>query len=110
MPGGHDAYLLKNVIVDWHDDAARTILANLRRSMGLDATLLVIGPVVDPRNGKQRLVKLLDQENAVLLPGRFRTRGELQSLLGGAGFDLVDLHSTSYSDLQIAEARPAAVA
>ena len=94
---------------DWHDEGAGTSWQRAA-SMAPDATLLVIGPVVDPRNGKQRLVKLLDQENAVLLPGRFRTRDELQSLLASAGFDLVGLHPTAYSDLQIAEARPAAAA
>ena len=110
IPVGHDAYVFKHVIQDWHDEGARDVLCNVRRSMAPDATLLVIGPVVDPRNGKQRLVKLLDQENAVLLPGRFRTRDELQSLLASAGFDLLGLHPTSFSDLQIAEARPAAAA
>ncbi len=108
VPGGHDAYVLKQVIADWHDDGARDILSNVRRSMDAGATLLVIGAVVDPRNGRHRTVKLLDQENAALLPGRFRTREELDALLASSGFELVRVHPTSYADLHIAEGRPAA--
>ncbi len=106
IPEGQDAYVLKHVITDWDDAGARGLLQNVHRSMGPGATLLVIGAVVDPRNGKHRLVKLLDQENAALLPGRFRTQAELESLLASSDFELLKVHPTAFLDLQIVEARP----
>ena len=107
IPAGHDAYILKHVINDWDDAGAREILCNVHRSMSEGATVLIIGAIVDPRNNRDRVVKLLDLENGALLKGRFRTEEELTALLTSSGFELVQVHPTGLSDLQIVEARPA---
>jgi hypothetical protein len=50
VPRGGDAYLLKHVIHDWHDERAIEILNACRRAMGAEATLLLIEGVYPPRS------------------------------------------------------------
>lgn len=50
VPSGADAYVLKNVINDWDDDDAITILRNCRAVMRAGGRLLLIEPVVGPPN------------------------------------------------------------
>jgi hypothetical protein len=45
VPSGCRAYLMKNVIVDWNDDKAHTILTNCRRAVPADGVLPLIEPV-----------------------------------------------------------------
>ncbi len=68
IPGGCDAYLLKNVLHDWDDARCREILGNCRRAMATGARLLVVETVVEP--------------------GSVRGLGPLARLLGDCGFSL----------------------
>ncbi|MDT7797961.1 MAG: 2,7-dihydroxy-5-methyl-naphthoate 7-O-methyltransferase [Actinomycetota bacterium] len=45
LPTDADAYLLSDIVHDWDDDHARTILAGCRRAASPDATVLLIEPV-----------------------------------------------------------------
>src|SRR5262249_29202487 len=105
VPRRADAYLLKHILRDWEDDRATRILTNCAQAMSSDATLLVIEAVVDPRNGADRIVKLVDLEGGSLLPGRLRTAKELNALFEAAGFRLVKVHSAAVPDCQVVEAR-----
>ena len=75
--------------------------------------LLLIDAMMDPRSGRDRLVKLLDLESSVLLGGRIRTRDELERLLASSGFRLGKVRSTGLVDSLVLEchlARTAPVA
>ncbi len=105
VPDGGDAYVVKHVLRDWDDDRARTILCNCHRAMPPRGVLLVIEAAVDPRNGKDRLIKLLDFEGGTLLPGRLRTYAEMRQLLDQAGFRLVKIHPSGVVDSLVFEAQ-----
>jgi cyclopropane fatty-acyl-phospholipid synthase-like methyltransferase len=104
VPEGGDAYICKHVLRDWDDANVATILSNCHRAMRADAALLVIDAVVDPRNSRDRIVKLLDLEQMFWLNGALRTLDEWQSLLTAAGFQLVHTRSTEIVDAVILEA------
>jgi hypothetical protein len=80
VPAGSDAYILANVLHDWPDERALSILENCRRAMGSESTLLIIEMIVPPGN-EPSPAKLLDLEMLVVTGGRERTEGELRSLL-----------------------------
>lgn len=107
IPAGADAYVVKHVLRDWDDQHVVAILRNCRAAMRPDASLLVIDAVLDPRNGRDRLAKLVDLEIGTLQAGRFRTRDELQELLTEAGFDMQRIYPTTVLDSSIVVARPA---
>lgn len=104
VPAGGDLYVCKHVLRDWDDGDVRAILANCHRAMGADATLLVIDAVVDPRNSRDRIVKLLDLEQMFWLNGRLRTHEEWVSLFSASRFRLVQIRRTDVVDAVILEA------
>jgi len=82
-----NAYVLMEVIHDWPDAEAATILRAVRRAASPGATVLIIEGVVlegqaDPR------VHTLDVLMLTVSGGRERTVRELGNLLDGAGFRL----------------------
>jgi SAM-dependent methyltransferase len=103
IPAGADACILKHVVRDWDDEGARKILHHCHQALGPDGTLLIIEAVVDPRNGTDRIVKLVDLEMSSLSRGGFRTRAQLQALIEASGFRLVKIHPTGVPDSQILE-------
>jgi SAM-dependent methyltransferase len=87
VPAGGDAYVLSNVLHDWHDDRAAAILREIRRAMGGHGRLLVVNEhVIPPGNaphpGKRGDITML------LIGGRERTAAEWQQLFAQAGFVL----------------------
>jgi hypothetical protein len=85
VPSGGDAYVLKHIVHDWHDDDALFILRNVRAAMKPDATLLLIEMVI-PDDDREHMSKMLDLEMLVSLAGRERTEAEYAELLRQAGF------------------------
>lgn len=104
VPSGGDAYVIKHVLRDWDDDSVRTILKNCHRAMHAESTLLVIDATLDPRNSRDRIVKLLDLEQMFWLSGALRTKDEWESLFEQTGFRLVGSHRTAIVDAAILEA------
>jgi SAM-dependent methyltransferase len=104
VPEGADACILKHVLRDWDDAQAVRILRNCRQAMAPGGTLLVIEGVVDPRNGTDRVVKLVDLELGALVGGRLRTRAQYEALLAQAGFVVRRVHAVSVPDSQVVEA------
>lgn len=80
--------ILCNVLHDWDDDAAETILRNIARNCPADAELYVIEGL--PEAGEEK-VAMVNLGMAVTTGGRQRSQGEYATLLGRAGFALGDV-------------------
>jgi len=105
VPAGGDVYLLKHVLRDWGDADALKILRNCHAAMPADGTLLVIDASMDPRNGTDRLVKLMDLEQMIIVMGALRTQAEFDRLFAETGFRHWKTCRTGIVDTLILELR-----
>jgi C-methyltransferase len=105
VPGGGDAYLLKNIIHDWPDEKAVQILRNVRTAAGPRATVLLIELVI-PKHDRDFPGKWVDLEMLLNLGARERTAAEYRDLLSQAGFRVTRVVQTA-SPLSVVEARAA---
>ena len=79
LPPGADAYVLSDILHDWDDDHARTILTGCRHAAGEDGTVVVIEPL---RHGTSTAINLF---MLMCFGGRERTAAELTELAAGCG-------------------------
>lgn len=89
VPPGGDVYVLSNVLHDWDDAKAISILRAVHAAMGPDAHLLVVENVLDAPGrtpSQQRDVHLVDLHMLVMFGARERTKQEYDDLLAAAGF------------------------
>jgi hypothetical protein len=100
-----DAYLLMEVIHDWGDAEAITILKAIRRPAPSKARLLLIEQIV-PDDPGPHWTKTLDIHMLALLGGRQRTRPEYEALFTAAGFSFERQIDTN-AGISILEAIPA---
>ncbi|TDC81807.1 methyltransferase [Actinomadura sp. 7K507] len=109
VPGGADAYILKSVIHDWHDDEAAAILKNVRAATRPGARVLVLEQVMpEIVTPESRGVVHNDLNMLVSTGGRERTEAEFRELLEGAGFTAVSLTGPlPPSGYHVIEAQPA---
>ena len=105
IPEGGDAYLLSHIIHDWDEDMCLTILGNCRKAMKPNSRLLIIEMVL-PAGDTPHLGKLTDMVMLVLAGGQERTEQEYGTLLGKAGFRLMQVVPTE-SAVSVVEAAPA---
>ncbi len=105
VPGGGDAYLLKNIVHDWTDDKAVQILRNVRAAAGPNATVLLVELVI-PEHNRDFPGKWVDLEMLLNLGARERTAAEYRDLLSRAGFRMTRVVRTA-SPLSVVEAEPA---
>ncbi len=105
VPGGGDAYILKNIIHDWRDEMAVRILRNVRAAAGPGATVLLVEMVI-PDDDRDFPGNWVDLEMLLNLGARERTAAEYRYLLGQAGFEMIRLVRTA-SPLSVVEARAA---
>ena len=107
LPEGGDVYLLKNVIHNWDEERAMTILRTCRSAMSTESRLLLIEPVV-PEQASASLADSVavafDLHMLLLTGGCESTEQQHQSLLRAAGFDVMRILPTS-SALHLIEAR-----
>lgn len=82
-----DAYILGNVLHDWADAEAATILRSIRRSAPPHAELLVLESILFEDPGPH-VTKVLDIIMLSATGGRERTRVQYQALLAEGGFSL----------------------
>lgn len=104
VPEGGDAYVMKNIIHDWSDDDAATILRNIRTAMAPGGKLVLLEMVL-PERADAFIGLMLDLEMLVTAGGRERTRGEYANLLSRTGFRLTRVIDT-VTPLSIVEAEP----
>lgn len=88
VTGGADVYILSQILHDWNDDVAVSILETLADAMRPDSRLLLVEVVLGPGDGAD-WGKFLDLFMLVLLGGRERTEDEWRAVLGRGGFMLV---------------------
>jgi hypothetical protein len=86
VPPG-DAYMMKNIIHDWSDEKALSILRNCHRAGKANAKVILIEAVITPGD-EPHFAKWLDLEMLLLPGGRERTEEEFAQLFERAGFKL----------------------
>ena len=101
VPAGADGYVIKHVLRDWSDEESIQVLRNIEKAMLPGGTLYLIEGVIDPRNGVDRLQKLIDLEQMFWLSGGLRTQKEWDGLLDAAGFKRKTTLKTSVADMDI---------
>lgn len=109
VPTGGDVYVLSNVLHDWDDAAATTILRIVRAAMSRDARLLVVENVLDAPGrtpAQNRDLHLVDLHMLVMFGGRERTKAQYDILLAAAGFAESTL-GTSPNIWNVLETHPA---
>ena len=94
VPEGGDAYVLKNVIHDWPDADAETILSNVRRAAKPGSTLLLVEFVI-PDHDRQFIGKWADMEMLVQVGARERTTEDYRKLYEQAGFQMTRVVPTA---------------
>lgn len=86
VPAGGDAYILKNVLHDWDDEACMQICRNIHAVMRPTNRLLVLECIVEG-DDRPSMGKLMDVMLLLLTEGgRERTRGEFSRILDMSGF------------------------
>ncbi len=85
VPKGGDAYILKVVVHDWNDSAAKQILQNCRQAMEKHSKLLLIERTI-MNNDSLRENCLMDINMLTMVNGKERTLPEFQTLLSESGF------------------------
>lgn len=102
IPSNGDIYLLMNVLHDWDDAQALTILTTCHHAMPSHATLLIIEQVLPSQvtpSTATRAQTLADLNMLVRTGGRERTVTEFRSLLEAAGLIVANVvpTQTAYS-------------
>jgi hypothetical protein len=98
-----DVYVLSQILHDWDDERAATILRNCRNSIPDDGRMLVLDAVV-PSGPEPHFRKLFDLHMLVLLGGKERTYDEWQTLFATTGFKLSSIRAAGSSNLIEVEA------
>lgn len=105
VPEGGDLYFLSNIIHDWDDERALSILENCRNAMSPDASLVLL-ELVMPEHGSPSRAAMADVNMMVLLTGCERTEAEYAALLAAAKMRLTRVVPVSERESLI-EAGPA---
>jgi len=105
LPVGGDLYTLRNIIHDWEDEPAATILRNCAQAMNPHGKVALIEMVLGQSNSAE-LAPLMDLDMLLIPGGRERTAEEFARLFSTAG-----LHMTRVVPTQgyacVIEAEPA---
>jgi hypothetical protein len=88
-----DAYIMKNIIHDWSNEKALSILQNCHRAGTGKTRVILVEAVITPGN-EPHFAKWLDLEMLLLPGGRERTEEEFARLFEQAGFGLTRVVQT----------------
>ncbi len=94
VPAGAEVYTLKDILHDWDDERALTILRTIRAAIPPAGRLLVVERALPPGD-EPAPGKLVDVTMLLVTGGRERTRSQYGALLAQAGFDLASVAPTS---------------
>lgn len=104
VPAGADLYLIKQVVHDWNDEQAVSILANCRKAMSATSRLLILEMLIGAEDTPV-FANMLDLMMLVSTGGRERTLAEYRQLASKAGLEVRRVVPTSVP-LGIIEAVP----
>lgn len=90
VPAGADLYVLSHVLHDWDDNAARRILAAVRRAAPGHARLLIVEAVLADEPGPLT-PEILSLHVLVMGGGGERRRDQFRQLLDSAGWQLGEI-------------------
>lgn len=93
VPKGGDVYLLSRILHDWPDEKAQRILANCRKAVSNDGTLLIREAVI-PEGDTASPGKQTDLQMLIMLGGTERSEPEWRQLLRKCKFELKTLMKT----------------
>jgi O-methyltransferase domain len=98
IPAGGDIYLMSQILHDWDDARASSILSNARKAMGPNKRLLVIERLMDHEAGRTNPMSYLADINMMVnLHGRERTLSEFAQMLQATGFGAPQVYRTRSS-------------
>jgi hypothetical protein len=66
IPSGYDLYILRHILHDWNDSQAQLILNNCAQAMDENATLLVIGSIIEPTSKNQPITAFRDMNMLIM--------------------------------------------
>ena len=90
-----DAYVLMNIVHDWDDKYASAILAAVAEAGRSNAASVLVLEVVMPDTADPHWAKTLDVMMLAITGGRERTLAEYDTLIAGAGMELVGVTPTA---------------
>jgi 2-polyprenyl-3-methyl-5-hydroxy-6-metoxy-1,4-benzoquinol methylase len=102
VPEGGDVYVLSRILHDWPDDKAALVLANCRKAIKEEGTLLIRDNVLTDRD---ELGSQLDLTMMIMTGGQERTESEWKNLLHSTGFLLTKVYKRE-GQLDLIEAKP----
>ena len=110
VPTGGDVYILCQILHDWDDGRAGSILRRCRAAMATGARLVVVERIL-PELGAEGAATdpadfLIDMHMMTVLTGRERTESEYARLLTEAGFEPLEILATR-SPHRVVQARAA---
>lgn len=114
VPAGADVFVLNNIVRDWDDGKATSLLRNCRAGMSPTDRLLLVETLMPPvlTSDESAAYGLTDLNNLVFTGGRERTLDEYADLLDGAGFTLSSTVAvpipTGMPDYHVIEGTPTA--
>lgn len=95
VPVEADVYLLKGVLQQHGNEAARAILENCRAAMKPGARLAVIERLLPERPANDPAAVILDLHLMTIYGGRARTRAEMEALLTDGGLAVEEVARTT---------------
>ena len=98
VPGGADACILKDVLIDWDDEQAISILKNCRAALPSHGQIMIVEEVYPARidqSPESRRAAATDVLMLVCTGGRQRTETEFRNLLAESGFRLTGIVPTA---------------
>jgi O-methyltransferase domain/Dimerisation domain len=90
VPSSADAYVLSQILHDWNDEDAASILRVCREAVADRSRLLLVEAVLEAGD-EPDWGKWLDLHMLVLLGGKERTEPEWRTLLAAGGFEILPL-------------------
>ncbi len=94
IPGSGDAYIFKNIFVNWDDERCIDILKTCHHAMAENGKLVIIEVSVISSKNAPSFSKLFDLHMLVMTGGRGRTEAEFQALFAATGFKLTNIIPT----------------
>jgi SAM-dependent methyltransferase/DNA-binding transcriptional ArsR family regulator len=108
VPAGGDVYILSQILHDWDDDRATTILRTIRRASRPDGRLLIVELLMPEHVDGPDPVVDVDLVMLVLTGGQERFATEYRDLLARSGWKLHRVHEgVAPGGMAVLEATPA---